>query len=139
MLNFKSPMDQNDMDLKVCCLALKDTVWINTAAASGEGNQLSTCNPSGLQQHHLFRLCHPSINYTLRLAVKTSRCPSEGLYISLNKFCDQVNHIFEGCHYNEGIPVEVTVTIDIFVKVPIIFEGIPGRDNYTDGHQDGCG
>ena len=42
-----------------------------------------------------------------------------------------MNHIFEGCHYNEGIPVEVTVTVDIFVKVPIIFEGIPGGDNYT--------
>ena len=78
------------------------------------------------------RLCHPSINHSLRLAVKPSRRPSEGLYISLNKFCDQVNHIFEGCYYNEGIPVEVTVTVDIFVKVPIIFEGIPGGDNCTD-------
>ena len=27
--------------------------------------------------------------------------------------------------------MEVTVTVDIFVKVPIIFEGIPGGDNYT--------
>ena len=59
-------------------------------------------------------------SHTLRLAVKPSGRPSEGLYISLNKFCDQVNHIFEGCHYNKGIPVEVTVTVDIFVKVPII-------------------
>ena len=28
--------------------------------------------------------------------------------------------------------VVVTVTVDIFVKVPIIFEGIPGGDNCTD-------
>ena len=47
-----------------------------------------------------------------------------------------MNHIFEGCYYNEGIPVEVTVTVNIFVKVPIIFEGIPGRDNCSDDKQE---
>ena len=39
--------------LKICCSALKYAVWINTAAANGKGYQLSTCNPSGLQQRHL--------------------------------------------------------------------------------------
>ena len=29
--------------------------------------------------------------------------------------------------------VEVTITVDIFVKASIIFEGIPGGDNYSDG------
>ena len=66
------------------------------------------------------RLCHPSINYTLRLAVKTSRRPSEGLYISLNKFCDQVNHIFEGCYYTKASLAETTVLTTSSREVPIL-------------------
>ena len=49
-----------------------------------------------------------------------------------------MNHIFEGCYINEGIPSGSYLAVDIFVKVPIIFEGIPGGDNYSDGNKEDC-
>ena len=84
------------------------------------------------------RLCHPSINHSLRLAVKPSRRPSEGLYISLNKFCDYVNHIFEGCHISKASLVESYCTVDIFEEGAYIIEGISGDNNFTDGNKEYC-
>ena len=60
-------------------LALKDAVWINTAAATGEGNQLSTCNPSGLQQRHLSSAGSSQHQLHSTACSQNERTPCEGL------------------------------------------------------------
>ena len=54
-------------------------MWINTAAATREGNQLSTCNPSGLQQRHLSSA--PASQHQLHSTVcsQNEGTPCEGL------------------------------------------------------------
>ena len=52
------------------------------------------------------------------------------------KSSDQGNHIGKGCNYIEGIPSGGYCTVDFFVKVPIIFEGIPGGDIFSDGNEE---
>ena len=64
---------------------------------------------------------HPSIKYTPLHAVKTSGHPVKGSELNLYEPSNQVNHIIEGCYYREdqASMVEVTVTVDIYVKVPL--------------------
>ena len=118
------------LDLKICCLALKYAVWINTAAATGEGNQLSTCNPSGLQQRHLSSAgssqhqLHSSLSSQGdRTSFRRSPC------LSLYKPSDWVPII------SKASLVEKYCTVVIFEEGANIIEGISGGDNFTDGNE----
>ena len=84
------------------------------------------------------RLGHPSINYTPLHAVKTRGHPVKGSELNLS------SQVTKATTSSRKVPilvkaslVEVTITVDIFVKASIIFEGIPGGDICSDGNQEG--
>ena len=74
-----------------------------TAAATGEGCQLSMCNPSVPHQHHLSSAAASQHQPHSSISSQTEQMSCEGLWTqNLYKPSDYLNHLKSESYYNEG-------------------------------------